>query len=243
MPVLVEGSAIQIHPLVCTAVHVPLSTAAQEEARTMMLSTANLLSPADGSPVVAPTQDMILGCYYLTMDGPTGGKKKQPRLFSGEDEAILAFQLRTVSLHEPVEAEVRTWDEEAGTFRLERLRTTVGRIIFNQILPDRLRFSNAIMKRAELKRLVDDCYRLLGPDETAHLVDGIKSVGFEFATRGGMTIGLWDIAVPGDKQQLLESADKAVADIDRQFQRGLITEDERYEQDDGEWQDTTARMA
>src|ERR671937_659309 len=95
MPVLVEGSAIQIHPLVCTAFHVPLSTAAQEEARTMMLSTANLLSPADGSPVVAPTQDMILGCYYLTMDGPTGGKKKKPvRAFASEDEAILAYQLR-----------------------------------------------------------------------------------------------------------------------------------------------------
>jgi DNA-directed RNA polymerase subunit beta' len=254
MPVLVEGSAIQIHPLVCTAfnadfdgdqmaVHVPLSTAAQEEARTMMLSTANLLSPADGSPVVAPTQDMILGCYYLTMDGPTGGKKKAVRLFSGEDEAILAFQLRTVTLHEPVEAEVRTWDEEAGTFRQARVRTTVGRVIFNQILPDRLRYSNAIMKRAELKRLVDDCYRLLGPEETAHLVDGIKSVGFEFATRGGMTIGLFDIEVPKNKAAALDAADTTVAEIDRQFQRGLITEDERYEQVVGVWQDTTAQMS
>src|ERR671930_318254 len=250
MPVLVEGSAIQIHPLVCTAfnadfdgdqmaVHVPLSAAAQAEARVLMLSTQNILSTASGSPVVAPTQDMILGCYYLTMDGPTGGKKKQPRLLAGEDEATLAFQLRTASLHEPVEAEVRTWDEENGTFRLERVRTTVGRIVFNQILPDRLRFANSVMKRAELKRLVDDCYRLLGPDETAHLVDGIKSVGFEFATRGGMTIGLWDIAVPGDKQQLLESADKAGEDIDRQFQRGLITEDERYEQVVELWQQIT----
>src|ERR671930_1344268 len=248
--VLVEGSAIQIHPLVCTAfnadfdgdqmaVHVPLSAAAKREAREQMLSVNNLLSPADGSPVVAPTQDMILGCYYLTMDGPATPKNRKPRLFYSEDEAILAFQLRSVTLHEPVEAEVRTWDEENGTFRLERVRTTVGRIVFNQILPDRLRFANSVMKRAELKRLVDDCYRLLGPDETAHLVDGIKSVGFEFATRGGMTIGLWDIAVPGDKQQLLESADKAGEDIDRQFQRGLITEDERYEQVVELWQQIT----
>src|SRR5215213_2113167 len=153
MPVLVEGSAIQIHPLVCTAfnadfdgdqmaVHVPLSSAAQEEARTMMLSTANLLSPADGSPVVAPTQDMVLGCYYLTMD-PLGKQPKRVRIFSTEDEAILSYQLREktgVTLHEPVEAEVRTWDAEADELTLKRVRTTVGRIIFNQILPDRMRF-------------------------------------------------------------------------------------------------------
>ncbi|MDQ6795861.1 MAG: DNA-directed RNA polymerase subunit beta' [Chloroflexota bacterium] len=253
MPVLVEGSAIQIHPLVCTAfnadfdgdqmaVHVPLSSAAQEEARTMMLSTANLLSPADGSPVVAPTQDMVLGCYYLTMDGPEV-KGKRVRLFATEDEAILAYQLRTVTLHEPVEAEVRMFDEALGTLSPARQRTTVGRIIFNQILPDRLRYSNAIMKRAELKRLVDECYRLLGPEETAHLVDGIKSVGFEFATRGGMTIGLFDIEVPKNKAAALKSADGSVAEIDRQFQRGLITEEERYEQVVGVWQDTTAKMS
>jgi DNA-directed RNA polymerase subunit beta' len=253
MPVLVEGSAIQIHPLVCTAfnadfdgdqmaVHVPLSTAAQEEARTMMLSTANLLSPADGSPVVAPTQDMVLGCYYLTLDGPEA-KGRKTRLFSSEDEAILAFQLRTVTLHEPVEAEIRTYDDQTGTLVPSRIRTTVGRIIFNQILPDRLRFSNAVMKRAELKRLVDECYRMLGAEETAHLVDGIKSVGFEFATRGGITIGLFDIEVPKNKAAALKSADASVAEIDGQFQRGLITEDERYEQVVGVWQDTTSKMS
>ena len=249
MPILVEGSAIQIHPLVCQAfnadfdgdqmaVHVPLSSAAQEEARTMMLSTANLLSPADGSPVVAPTQDMVLGNYYLTMDGPVV-KNRAVRLLSSEEEAILAYQLRTITLHEPVEAEVRVWDEASGGTRLERRRTTVGRVIFNQILPDRLRFSNEIMKRSELKKLVDECYRLLGPEETAHLVDGIKSVGFEFATRGGMTIGLWDIVVPTAKAKLLAAADQSVADIDRQFQRGLITDDERYEQVVELWQRAT----
>jgi DNA-directed RNA polymerase subunit beta' len=254
MPILVEGSAIQIHPLVCQAfnadfdgdqmaVHVPLSTAAQEEARTMMLSTANLLSPADGSPVVAPTQDMVLGCYYLTMDGTTPSKKQVVRLFADEDEAVLSYQLRTVSLHDPVRTEVRTWDEESGTLRTETLQTTVGRVIFNQILPDRLRYANTVMKRADLKRLVDECYRLLGPEETAHLVDGIKSVGFEFATRGGLTIGLFDIEIPKNKAAALAEADGAVAEIDRQFQRGLITEDERYEQVVGVWQDTTAKMS
>ncbi len=213
MPVLVEGSAIQIHPLVCTAfnadfdgdqmaVHVPLSTAAQEEARTMMLSTANLLSPADGSPVVAPTQDMVLGCYYLTMDGPAPAKGAKVPLYASEDAAILAYQLREktgATLHQLVEVEVMAWDPEAEALRHERRRTTIGRVIFNQILPDALRFHDTVMRRADLKELVDICYRQLGPEETAHLVDGIKSVGFEFATRGGMTIGLFDIEIPKDK--------------------------------------------
>src|SRR5258705_2507785 len=256
MPVLVEGSAIQIHPLVCTAfnadfdgdqmaVHVPLSTAAQEEARTMMLSTANLLSPADGSPVIAPTQDMVLGCYYLTME-PIGKQPKRVRLFSSEDEAIMSYQLREktgVTLHEPVEAMVQTWDAESRTLVPARRRTTVGRIIFNQVLPDQLRYSDRVMVRTELKELIDECYRMLGPDETAHLADGIKSVGFDFATRGGMTIGVFDIEVPKDKAARLTAADNSVSEIDRQFQRGLITEAERYEQVVDVWQKTTSAMS
>src|SRR5689334_12785037 len=256
MPVLVEGSAIQIHPLVCTAfnadfdgdrmaVHVPLSSAAQDEARTMMLSTANLLSPADGSPVIAPTQDMVLGCYYLTMD-PLGKQPKRVRIFSSEDEAILAYQLKEktgLTLHEPIDAEVRTWDAEAGALHPERRRTTVGRILFNQILPDQLRYSDKVMVRSELKELIDECYRMLGSDETAHLADGIKSVGFDFATRGGMTIGVFDIEVPKDKGERLIAADKDVEQIDRQFQRGLITEDERYEQVVDVWQKTTSKLS
>jgi DNA-directed RNA polymerase subunit beta' len=249
MPVLVEGSAIQIHPLVCTAfnadfdgdqmaVHVPLSTAAQEEARTMMLSTANLLSPADGSPVVAPTQDMVLGCYYLTMEGRDGASKRH-RIFVDEAEAILANQLGTVGLHDPIEVVVRTWDAVSESLVEERRRTTVGRVLFNQILPDPLRYSDDVMDRGKLKRLVDECYRQLGSTDTAHLVDGIKSIGFDYATRGGLTIGLWDIVVPEDKNRRLGEADSAIGDIDKQFQRGLITEDERYEQVVELWQRTT----
>jgi DNA-directed RNA polymerase subunit beta' len=285
MPVLVEGSAIQIHPLVCTAfnadfdgdqmaVHVPLSSAAQEEARTMMLSTANLLSPADGTPVVAPTQDMVLGCYYLTMEKEITEKKPATRIFADEDEPLYAYELsarglsgasgRTtdgdgnlnsragksvqshapgkLELHEPIEVVVSGWDEAAGELRPMRVRTTVGRIIFNQIVPDRLRFTeltNREMRRTDLKRLVDECYRLLGPADTAHLVDGIKDVGFEFATRGGMTIGLWDIVTPPQKAESLKAADGQVSDIDKQFQRGLITEEERYEQVVELWKRTT----
>jgi DNA-directed RNA polymerase subunit beta' len=254
MPVLVEGSAIQIHPLVCTAfnadfdgdqmaVHVPLSTAAQEEARSMMLSTANLLSPADGSPVVAPTQDMVLGCYYLTMHGPAAKKGATRRLFGDEAEAILAHQLGTIALHEEIEVEVLTWDAEAEALTPERRVTTVGRVIFNQILPDQLRYSDAVMRRDELKKLVDRAYRLMGPAETAHLVDGIKAVGFDFATRGGLTIGLWDIVTPAKKAELLAEADDQVASIDKQFQRGLITENERYEQVVDLWQHRTREIS
>jgi DNA-directed RNA polymerase subunit beta' len=249
MPILVEGSAIHLHPLVCTAfnadfdgdqmaVHVPLSTLAQDEARTMMLSTANLLSPADGSPVVAPTQDMVLGCFYLTMDKPLAEGKKM-RLFSSEGEAILTYQLREVTLHEPVIAMVKVWNEEAGTVVDTQVQTTVGRIIFNQIVPDRLRFKNVNMKRTELRKLVDECYRILGPAETANVVDGVKGVGFTYATRGGMTIAVGDIVIPPDKGRRLIEADKSVDLIDRQFQRGLITDDERYEQVVDVWQKTT----
>ena len=272
MPILVEGSAIQIHPLVCTAfnadfdgdqmaVHVPLSAAAQNEARTMMLSTANLLSPADGTPVVAPTQDMVLGCYYLTMERDVA--RKSVWSFADEDEALFAYELaarglagaserrsdasaasdtgvtRRLGLHEPIDVVVRAWDEDAGELRPVSVRTTVGRIIFNGIVPDRLRFKNQAMKRSELKKIVDDCYRLLGSEETANLVDGIKDVGFKFATRGGMTIGLWDIVTPVDKVSRLATTDGAVVEIDKQFSRGLITEDERYEQVVELWQRTT----
>ena len=257
MPVLVEGSAIQIHPLVCTAfnadfdgdqmaVHVPLSTAAQEEARTMLLSTANLLSPADGSPVVAPTQDMVLGCYYLTMDGPAGQGFAGPHLpFRRRGHPGLPAP-REDRNHAPREDRCRGHEPgmpSSASLRLERRRTTIGRVIFNQILPDPLRFHDSVMRRADLKELVDVCYRQLGSEETAHLVDGIKSVGFEFATRGGMTIGLFDIEIPADKPQRLAAADDAVAAIDRQFQRGLITDDERYEQVVGVWQETSSNMS
>ena len=193
------------------------------------------------------------------------------RSFTSEDDAIIAYELgargletasrmisqpeegehvspvhhasASVTLHEPVDVVVKGWDPESRSLVDQRARTTVGRILFNRVVPQEMRFRNKPMKRADLKRLVDECYRLLGPTETAHLVDGIKSVGFTFATRGGMTIGLWDIVVPKTKKALLVGADEAVTAIDRQFQRGLITEDERYEQVVELWQRTTKEVS
>ena len=261
MPVLVEGSAIQIHPLVCfafnadfdgdqMAVHVPLSRAAQDEARRMMLSTANLLSPSDGGPVVAPTQDMILGCYYLTLEREDAGGRRPPsasptsRRPCWPTRSAASTPARTsrdcpttrwrgCRLHDVVELPVQSWDEEAGEggALVEReVRTTVGRLLFNQILPDQLRFLNKTMNRASLRQTVSECYQRLGPIETAHLVDGIKTIGFRYATRGGMTISVSDIPVPPNKRDLLGKADAQIKRIDEQYQRGLITEDERYAQ-------------
>ena len=231
MPVLVEGSAIQIHPLVCfafnadfdgdqMAVHVPLSKAAQDEARRMMLSTANLLSPSDGGPVVAPTQDMILGCYYLTLERerPRGQRRRSgsrtsrtpcwpTRSGASTPAATSTTCPRTMSRSWPCTPWFRC-PCRRGTRRPEQLverevRTTVGRLLFNQILPDRLRFTNETMNRARLREIVSRCYSMLGSDETAHLVDGIKSLGFKYATRGGITIAVSDIPVPPNKATML----------------------------------------
>ena len=278
MPVLVEGSAIQIHPLVCfafnadfdgdqMAVHVPLSRAAQDEARQMMLSTANLLSPSDGAPVVAPTQDMILGCYYLTMDATSPAGDGALPMFNSDHEALLAYETGSIDTRDRVDGlpshrvsrlqlhsrvrvrRVPVWDDVTATLEETALETTIGRLIFNQILPERMRYqsgssgimaaTNRTMDRSALREVVSDCYRLLGAGETAHLVDGIKSVGFRYATQGGMTIAVDDIRIPEKKPELLAKADKRVEDIDKQYQRGLITADERYQHVVDIWRSTT----
>ena len=244
-PVLVEGSAIQIHPLVCTAfnadfdgdqmaVHVPLSRPARRRrgrscSRPPTCSrrpTAagrgadaghgpGLLLPDPGRPRPA-------GAARARAPGrrsrperarPVGlGRGTRPtRIFPDEDEAILAYRTGNIELHQPIEAQVQTWDEATGETVERRVFTTVGRIIFNEVVPERLRFVNQPLTRTDLRKLVADCYRLLGPAETAHFVDGIKAVGFEFATRGGMTISVADIHTPEDKPARLAAADEAVA--------------------------------
>jgi len=252
MPVLVEGSAIQIHPLVCfafnadfdgdqMAVHVPLSTAAQREAKELMLSTRNLLSAADGSPVVSPTHDMVLGCYYLTVQ--VDDEKGAGKIFSSADEAVMAAQLGHVHVQAPVKVELDLYDgtDEDGTVRShhEIVETTPGRVIFNTVLPREMGFTNQVMDRKGLKEIIARCYRDLGPDATATLVDGIKSVGFRYATAAGITIGIEDLAVPKQKGKLLTEAEARVGDIDREFRRGFITEDERYTQTVEVWREAT----
>jgi len=233
-PVLVEGNALQIHPLVCTAfnadfdgdqmaVHVPLSKKAVEEARELMLSTKNLLLPANGKPVVGPTKDMVLGVYYLTLakEGQTG----EGKVFADLDEVALAHALGKAHLHAKVKVMQVTERKVARKYPVE---TTVGRALFNQILPDKLRYVNDVLDKGKLQDLVGTCYQKLGPQTTAKLVDDIKSIGFKYATKSGTTIAVPDITVPQIKHEILEQVSQQVTKVEQQYRRGLITEDEQY---------------
>jgi len=253
MPVLVEGSAIRIHPLVCTAfnadfdgdqmaVHVPLSEAAQQEARELMLSSNNLLSPADGTPIVSPTQDMVLGCFYLTQETALADGVKRRR-FSDETEALLAYDLGQLAIHAPIDVVAKVWDEKSEQLVEQRIETTIGRVKFNEILPDRLRFVNRSLARADLRELISRSFQLLGKVETALLADGIKRVGFEAATRGGMTISVFDIAMAQGKKAIIAEADKDVAKVDGQYTQGLITDGERYTNVIRVWQKATGDIS
>ncbi len=299
-PVLIEGSAIQIHPLVCTAfnadfdgdqmaVHVPLSREAVAEARQIMLSTHNLLSPGSGEPIIAPTLDMVLGCYYLTMDKPNGrgayrlGKNGVPTqgLFGSPEEARIAHDMGAVDLQarirvripyekprRPVRQEAvpalaageadgggvavavtESFESEqpAQRGRTEIVETTVGRLIFDEILPPGvgaavtggIDFINEKMDRKMLKTVVARCYDVLGNEETAEVVDNIKHIGFEYATNSGITIAVNDLRVPAEKAGLIKKAEDNIKEIDGEYEMGLITEQERYDATVEVWSRTT----
>ena len=240
-PVLIDGSAIQIHPLVCTAfnadfdgdqmaIHIPLSKAAIREAREVMLSTNNMLLPSSGEPVIAPTLDIVLGCYYLTSIHPwaKGG------IFGSFDEARLAHELGGLELG--AEIEVR---DKGG----QRIKTSAGRIIFNEVIPEEFGFLNKAMDKQALKAVIAECYKLLGKEKTATLADDIKQLGFHYATKSGTTISMNDIEAPQSKVKLLEEAEGMIAEIERQYQRGLITDDERYNSAINTWTEATYKLS
>jgi len=232
-PVLVEGNAIQIHPLVCAAfnadfdgdqmaVHVPLSDAAVVEARELMLSCHNLLLPSSGEPIIGPTKDMVLGCYYLTMEAP--GAEGEGKVFSDYDEVSLAHNLGKLDLH----AKIRFYAKPGPRRKTRMIQTTVGRVLFNAILPPKLRFHNSVLNRSELKALLGQAYQELGPEATAELADSIKEIGFKYATQSGITIAIEDLTIPEEKAAILDLVDDQVAEVERQYRRGLITENEQY---------------
>ncbi len=238
MPVLIEGNAIQIHPLVCSAfnadfdgdqmaVHVPLSRMAVLEAKEIMLSTHNMLSPASGDPLVAPTLDMVMGCYYLTeiRENTAGAGSK----FNDFDEASIAHASELIDLHAPIHVrEVRNYDGEW-------VETTLGRMIFNEILPAKIGFQNILMDRGTLKDLTADLYRTLTNEETAEVLDGVKDLGFHYATTSGITIAINDIQVSAKKPQVLEETTELVNQFEDQFLSGLISDEERYEKSVDAW--------
>ena len=245
-PVLIDGSAIQVHPLVCTAfnadfdgdqmaVHVPLSRGAVLEAKRMMLSSLNLLSPSSGDPIVAPTLDMVLGCYYMTMvEEEAKGAGGQ---FSSFEDARLAFDLGRVDLRALIK--VRRQPAENGSAWME---TTVGRIIFNDVLPAELEFLNQEMDKTALKDVTSECHRKLGNEGTKDVLDAIKQLGFHYASKAGITIAINDIEVSPEKDTIIGEAERKVELLEQQYLDGLITEDERYTNAVQIWTDANERL-
>ncbi len=245
-PVLIEGKAIQIHPLVCTAfnadfdgdqmaVHVPLTKEARAEAENLMLSTHNLLKPATGDPIIAPAQDIVWGTYYITLvdkDFETR-KKEDIKHFYHEDEAYLAYDGNFIGLHEPI------FVKHEG----EMLKTTVGRLIFNSILPPKLRFINEVVGKGKLKDLIRDCLHLYNEEETVKFIDDLKNRSFAFITKSGLSWGFGDLPDLPEKDRLIEKANKKIDVIKEQYEDGLLTESERYSKVVEEWNNTKDKIA
>ena len=261
-PVLVEGRAIKLHPLVCTAynadfdgdqmaVHVPLSMEAQAEARFLMLAANNILKPQDGKPVMTPTQDMVLGCYYLTAD--EDGVPGEGKYFSSPEEAIMAYQLGYIHIHAKIK--VKMTKEIDGVKKSKIIETTVGKILFNEAIPQDLGYVdrsnpetafdleiNDLVDKSKLGKILDRAYRLHGPTKTAETLDKIKELGFRYSTKAAITVSVSDMVIPKEKEKLLKEADEMVSKIESQFRRGLISEEERYESIIKTWNMTTEKV-
>ena len=256
-PVLIEGSAIQLHPLVTTAfnadfdgdqmaVHVPLSEKAVWEARNLMLASKNLLKPADGEPIISPSKDMVLGVYYLTMDPikPFTGKEQA---YSSIDEVDMAFQLNKVDIKTQIKLKVNTWFDE-NNVRLPKpeervINTTVGRVLFNWILPKDVQFYNQMLDKGTIKNLIYDIYNLCGEKETTEVADRIKDIGFQYAMISGTTLAVSDISIPEEKVEIVSKSQSEVDEIQRSYRRGRLTEQEMNERVIEIWQKTTKDVA
>ncbi len=241
-PVLVEGKAIRIHPLVCAAfnadfdgdqmaVHVPLSYEAQLEARILMLSSHNILSPANGNPIVVPSQDIVLGCYYLTKskDGELG----EGKIFASPGEAIVAYNNFRLGLHSKIKVRVNG----------ELIDTTTGRVLFNQIVPEGVSFVNELLNKKRLVTLILSVFRKVGNLKTAQFLDDLKDLGFGYAGKGGLSVSIADALVPAEKEQIIDKAQKDVDKIEKQYRRGFITSGERYNKVIDIWTRATNRVA
>lgn len=245
-PVLIEGKAIQIHPLVCTAfnadfdgdqmaVHVPLTKEARREAEEIMLSSHNLLKPATGEPIVTPSQDIVWGAYYITFEDKESAKRpdQELRYFYDADEANLAYSNNYIGLHETI---LVNWSGQ-------RLRTTVGRLIFNLILPEKLRFVNEVVNKGKIKDLIKDCLRWYSEEETVKFIDDLKNHSFAFITKSGLSWGFGDLPDIKEKDVLIEEATKKVDLIQEQYEEGLLTDSERYAKVIEEWTNTKDQIA
>jgi DNA-directed RNA polymerase subunit beta' len=243
-PVLIEGKAIQLHPLVCAAfnadfdgdqmaVHIPLSVEAQSEARILMMSTNNILSPANGKPIIIPTQDIVLGIYYMTRERPY--VKGEGKVFSNPEEVRIAYDANEVDLHARIKVRLNG----------ELVETTVGRVLLKEILPEEIPFRliNKVMKKSELANLIDYCYRFGGEKKTVLLSDRLKGLGYHFATLAGISISLDDMLIPSNKGKLLQEAQQEIERVQDQYTEGLITDGERYNKVIDIWAQVTENIA
>lgn len=261
-PVLVEGRAIKLHPLVCTAynadfdgdqmaVHVPLSVEAQAEARFLMLAAGNILKPSDGKPVCVPTQDMVLGSYYLTIDKE---QEKEDKYFYSKEEAIMAYELKEIGVHDKIH--VKLFKTVDGVEKTGIIKTTVGKLIFNESIPQDLGFVDRnnkdeefnlevdfLVTKKSLGKIIDKCYLKHGPTETSIMLDKIKALGYHYSSIGAITVAASDMIVPKEKYDLLRDADETIEKIEKMYKRGFISDDERYERVIEKWTKTTEEVA
>ncbi|PZQ20013.1 MAG: DNA-directed RNA polymerase subunit beta', partial [Stenotrophomonas acidaminiphila] len=256
-PVLIEGKAIQLHPLVCTAfnadfdgdqmaVHVPLSLEAQLEARALMMSSNNILSPANGEPIIVPSQDVVLGLYYMTR--ALENKKGEGMAFANIAEVKRAYDNRAVELHAKVKVRISgtVIDEEGGRSQQTSIvDTTIGRALLAEILPEGLPFAlvNTELNKKAISRLINSSYRMLGLKDTVVFADKLMYTGFAYATRAGVSIGIDDMLIPAEKKGILGEAEQEVLEIQEQYQSGLVTAGERYNKVVDIWSRTNERIA
>lgn len=276
-PVLIEGKAIKLHPLVCSAfnadfdgdqmaVHVPLSLEAQMECRLELLSINNLFSPADGRPVVSPSQDVVLGLYYLTKEVPT--PTNESRVFSTNEEVIIAYNDSNLNLHQTIKLRLRdsVWGEdrpsliisqeaalsavneprqknEEVVFKPKIIETTVGRVIFNEILPHGFGFVNELLDKKKIGAVIADCYKRFGQGRTIELLDNLKETGFTHATLAGISIGISDMTIPAQKGDILSGSTQEVNKVEDQYRKGIITGRERYNKIIDVWTHTTEQLS
>ncbi|MCS7166790.1 MAG: DNA-directed RNA polymerase subunit beta' [Gemmatales bacterium] len=260
-PVLIEGNAIRIHPLVCQgynadfdgdqmAVHLPLSIEAQVEATVLMMSTNNIFSPAHGNPIISPSQDIVMGCYYLTAMLP--GQLGEGRTFASLDEVHLAYALKKVAVHAQIQVrlprgkKVVTFDGKDWRYLPAPangiIQTTVGRVIFNEILDPRMPFYDVVLDKKALSRIIADCYEMLGRKATIELLDRMKEIGFQEATRSGLSFSTDDLRIPKSKEEIIRKAEAQVADLRKKWENGAITDQERYNRTIDVWLDATDRV-
>jgi DNA-directed RNA polymerase subunit beta' len=257
-PVLIEGNAIRVHPLVCTpynadfdgdqmAVHVPLSVEAIMEAKLLMMATHNIFSPSSGKPILTPSQDIVLGSYFLTMDpkGEMPEENKRLPLIASLEEALSAMQEGVLNLHDWIDLANpdKGKDTQFGLAKKSVIRTTVGRVLFNTIWPPELGFFNAPALKGDLGNLILETFRLLGKSETIESLDRLKEMGFDMATKAGISIGIFDMIIPPEKQQRIEIARKEIDKIEDQFRKGIITRGERHNKIIDVWTTATDDIA